>query len=74
MLSKERQGKYLGKTVQVVPHITDAVMDWIITVAQQPVDDTKTIPDVCLIELGGTVGDIERYNPYHVHHYDKDTQ
>lgn len=59
VIEKERRGDYLGRTVQVVPHITDAIVDWIERVAQIPVDDTKETPDVCIIELGGTVGDIE---------------
>ena len=59
MISKEREGKYLGKTVQVVPHITDEIQDWIERVAHVPVDGTDNVPDVCVIELGGTVGDIE---------------
>ena len=59
MISKEREGKYLGKTVQVVPHITDEIQDWIERVAHVPVDGTESVPDVCVIELGGTVGDIE---------------
>ena len=59
MISKEREGKYLGKTVQVVPHITDEIQDWIERAARLPVDDTREEPDVCIIELGGTVGDIE---------------
>jgi len=49
----------LGKTVQVVPHITNAIQDHIERVAQIPVDDSQQTPDVCIIELGGTVGDIE---------------
>jgi CTP synthase len=59
VIAKERRGDYLGKTVQVVPHITDAIQDWIERVARIPVDGTTSVPDVCLIELGGTVGDIE---------------
>ncbi|EPE25845.1 P-loop containing nucleoside triphosphate hydrolase [Glarea lozoyensis ATCC 20868] len=59
VIAKERRGDYLGKTVQVVPHLTDAVQDWIERVARIPVDDTKECPDICIIELGGTVGDIE---------------
>lgn len=59
VIERERKGDYLGKTVQVVPHLTDAIQDWIERVAQIPVDDTKEAPDVCIIELGGTVGDIE---------------
>ncbi|KAF8532489.1 CTP synthase N-terminus-domain-containing protein [Trichophaea hybrida] len=59
VIERERRGDYLGKTVQVVPHITDALQDWIERVAQVPVDETNETPDVCIIELGGTVGDIE---------------
>ena len=59
VIERERRGDYLGKTVQVVPHITNAVQDWIERVAQIPVDDSQQKPDVCVIELGGTVGDIE---------------
>mmetsp|Transcript_3785 Transcript_3785/g.8011 ORF Transcript_3785/g.8011 Transcript_3785/m.8011 type:complete len:651 (+) Transcript_3785:111-2063(+) len=93
VISKERRGDYLGKTVQVVPHITDEIQRWIEEVAHIPVDDQgnrhweahalgedgprktpKTngpsgssggeddqhkVADVCLIEVGGTVGDIE---------------
>jgi len=59
VLEKERKGDYLGKTVQVVPHITDAIQDWIERVAHIPVDGQDGVPDVCVIELGGTVGDIE---------------
>jgi CTP synthase len=59
VIERERRGDYLGKTVQVVPHITNAIQDWIERVARTPVDDTKEQPDVCIIELGGTVGDIE---------------
>ncbi|EXU97431.1 CTP synthase domain protein [Metarhizium robertsii] len=59
VLDKERRGDYLGKTVQVVPHITDAMQEWIERVAKIPVDDSGEEPDVCIIELGGTVGDME---------------
>ena len=58
VIDKERKGDYLGKTVQVVPHITDAIQEWVERVAKIPVDGKK-LPRVCLIELGGTVGDIE---------------
>lgn len=54
----ERKGDYLGKTVQVVPHITDCIQNWIEEVANIPSADGK-IADICLIEVGGTVGDIE---------------
>jgi len=59
VIEAERRGDYLGKTVQVIPHITDAVMDWIEDVAHQCSDDSGLKPEVCIIELGGTVGDIE---------------
>ncbi|MDA9832226.1 CTP synthase [Gammaproteobacteria bacterium] len=51
VISKERQGLYLGKTVQVVPHITDQIQHYIC----QSTDDY----DIGIIEIGGTVGDIE---------------
>jgi len=60
VIEKERRGDYLGKTVQVVPHITDAIQEWVAKVAQVPVDgDSGEAPQVCIIELGGTIGDIE---------------
>ncbi|CAD5225359.1 unnamed protein product [Bursaphelenchus okinawaensis] len=59
VIDKERKGDYLGKTVQIVPHITDAIIQWVERVAAIPVDGTNDTPDVCIIELGGTVGDIE---------------
>ncbi|KZT10247.1 CTP synthase [Laetiporus sulphureus 93-53] len=59
VIEKERRGDYLGKTVQIVPHVTNAIQDWIERVSKIPVDETGEEPDVCIIELGGTVGDIE---------------
>ena len=59
VIEAERRGDYLGKTVQVIPHITDAVQDWIEDVAARPADGSDETPDACIIELGGTVGDIE---------------
>ena len=59
VIEAERRGDYLGKTVQVIPHITDAVQDWIEDVARRPADGSDASPDACIIELGGTVGDIE---------------
>ncbi|KAL6359713.1 hypothetical protein LRP88_07136 [Fusarium phalaenopsidis] len=59
VLSEERKGTYLGKTVQVVPHVVNAIQDSIERVARIPVDDSGDEPDVCIVELGGTVGDIE---------------
>jgi CTP synthase len=51
VIQKERRGDYLGRTVQVIPHITDEIKDAILKVAR----DT----DVVIVEVGGTVGDIE---------------
>ena len=44
---------------QIVPHITNAIQDWIERVSKIPVDESGEEPDVCMVELGGTVGDIE---------------
>ena len=59
VIEAERRGDYLGKTVQVIPHITGAVQDWLEEVAHLPADGGDKAPDACIIELGGTVGDIE---------------
>ncbi|VDO52774.1 unnamed protein product [Haemonchus placei] len=56
---RERRGDYCGKTVQMIPHFTDAIIQWVERVARIPVDGTLERPDVCIIELGGTIGDIE---------------
>ena len=57
VIEAERRGDYLGKTVQVVPHVTDEIQNWIVDVANRTNDGKGA--DVCIIELGGTVGDIE---------------
>ncbi|NP_001146892.2 CTP synthase isoform X1 [Zea mays] len=59
VIEKERRGDYLGKTVQVIPHVTDEIKQWIQSVSSVPVDGQTRPADVCVIELGGTVGDIE---------------
>lgn len=59
IVTKERRGDYLGKTVQIIPHGSDLVMDLIEKVSTISVDGSGEIPDVCLVEVGGTVGDIE---------------
>ncbi|MCP2502986.1 MAG: CTP synthase (glutamine hydrolyzing) [Candidatus Thalassarchaeaceae archaeon] len=59
VIERERRGDYLGKTVQVIPHITNEIQEWIERVADTPSDGSGEIPDACVIELGGTVGDIE---------------
>ena len=59
VIHAERRGDYLGKTVQIVPHATDMVQSWLKEVSKHTVDGTGIEPDVCLVEVGGTVGDIE---------------
>ena len=53
VLNKERRGAYLGSTVQVIPHVTNEIKDFIYAVAK------KTSADVVITEIGGTIGDIE---------------
>ncbi|GAB2663701.1 CTP synthase [Nocardia goodfellowii] len=57
VIAKERRGEYLGDTVQVIPHITDAIKARIL--AMQGPDLQGHTPDVVITEIGGTVGDIE---------------
>ncbi|WP_313679430.1 CTP synthase [Corynebacterium stationis] len=57
VIAKERRGEYLGKTVQVIPHITDEIRDRVLAMAQP--DAEGNAPDVVISEIGGTVGDIE---------------
>lgn len=76
VIERERRGDYLGRTVQIVPHITDEIIRWVKRVAHVPIengvveiwnmeddnnskDSTKIVPEICIIELGGTIGDIE---------------
>lgn len=58
VIDKERRGDYLGKTVQVVPHITDAMQEWLERVAKIPVDDSGEEPDVC---ISMSPFDLQRY-------------
>lgn len=55
VIERERQGGYLGKTVQMIPHITDEIKKRVALVAEH------FKPDVQFVEIGGTVGDIEGY-------------
>ena len=57
VIEKERRGDYLGKTVQIIPHITNEIIDNIERVSMDCTHDVY--PDICIIELGGTIGDIE---------------
>jgi len=76
VIEKERVGDYLGKTVQVVPHVSDAIQEWVLQVAKAPIthfskatggatdgtssqDNDSMDPEICIVELGGTLGDIE---------------
>jgi len=51
VIQKERKGEYLGSTVQVIPHITDEI--------KRVIKDCGEGSDLCIVEIGGTVGDIE---------------
>lgn len=53
VIEKERRGDYLGKTIQVIPHITNEIKAAVRSVAE------KDLPDAIIVEIGGTVGDIE---------------
>ena len=53
LLEKERQGKFLGKTVQLIPHATNEIKERIYHIAE------NEKPDVMLLEVGGTIGDME---------------
>ena len=53
VLNKERRGEYLGSTVQIIPHITNEIKEFIYSVGR------KTDADVVITEVGGTIGDIE---------------
>ena len=53
VLNKERRGEYLGSTVQVIPHITNEIKEFVYSVGR------KTNADVVITEIGGTIGDIE---------------
>ena len=53
VLNKERRGEYLGSTVQVIPHITNEIKEFVYSVGK------KTHADVVITEIGGTIGDIE---------------
>jgi len=53
VIEKERRGDYLGKTIQVIPHITNEIKEAVRRVAE------NDKPDVVIVEIGGTVGDIE---------------
>jgi CTP synthase len=55
VIQRERRGDYLGKTVQIIPHVTNRIIDWIKEVAHIPVihgtESTPRLADVCLVEV-----------------------
>jgi len=53
VIERERRGDFLGKTVQIIPHITNEIRETIVNVGE------SSNSDICLVEMGGTVGDIE---------------
>lgn len=53
VLNKERNGEYLGQTVQIIPHVTNEIKSFILK------NQEETKADVCIVEIGGTTGDIE---------------
>src|SRR5699024_6980941 len=57
VIARERRGEYLGRTVQVIPHITDEIKARILAMGEPDVHGV--VPDVVISEVGGTVGDIE---------------
>lgn len=62
IIERERRGDFLGRTVQIIPHITDHIGERIERAARIPVrgpDNQFRAPEIVIVELGGTVGDIE---------------
>ncbi|MEM4254041.1 MAG: CTP synthase (glutamine hydrolyzing) [Candidatus Woesearchaeota archaeon] len=53
VIAKERQGRFLGKTIQIFPHVINEIKEWIFSLIKQEQ------PEIVLLEIGGTVGDIE---------------
>ena len=62
VLAKERRGDYLGATIQVIPHVTDAIKNFVLS--------NHNDEDFILCEIGGTVGDIESL-PFRSHSSDR---
>jgi len=58
VIEKERRGDFLGETVQIIPHITDEIKHCIRRAAETELNHGD-LADICLVEVGGTVGDIE---------------
>ena len=58
VIEAERRGDYIGQTVQFIPHVTNKIQE-MIERATDIVVDGENKPEICVIELGGTVGDME---------------
>lgn len=64
VINKERHGVYLGRTVQVIPTITDEITAWIKHASHIPVNaNNDIVPEVCIVEVGGCISDCEIF-PY----------
>ena len=59
ILTDERRGKYLGKTIQMIPHVTDRIKEMIENTAENYRTKDGKKANICLVEIGGTVGDLE---------------
>ena len=49
----------MGRTMQQIPHVSGAIVDWLLDAGSKPTDGTHETPQICICELGGTVGDID---------------
>ena len=58
IINDERKGKYIGETVQIIPHVTNKIQELIKNTSEIIVNNENE-PDICIIELGGTIGDME---------------
>jgi len=58
IINDERKGKYIGQTVQIIPHVTNKIQELLLNTSNIVVNKTNK-PDICIIELGGTIGDME---------------
>ena len=64
VIERERRGDYLGKTVQVVPHVTDTILEWVEGAAAVPIDGTGRQPDVCIVEVRHNICEVFEENLY----------
>ena len=51
VLNKERAGDYRGQTVQLIPHVTREIVEWVEKTAAKPVDGSNERPDICILEV-----------------------